>query len=76
MSSPWWIVTRAGGEDEAQRAEVGAERRGRRTGGRVLDDAADRERVARVEGGPGRVGGRVAVDEVDGRGGHGPTCSP
>ena len=61
MSTPWWTVTVAGGVDELELAQVGAERGGRRAGRRVLDDAADRERVARVEGGL-----VLAVDEVDG----------
>ena len=50
MSTPWWTVIVAGGV-RVLVSEVGAERRGRRAGRRVLDDAADRERVARVERG-------------------------
>jgi hypothetical protein len=36
-------------DDEPARAEVGAERRGGSTGGRVLPDTTRRGRVARVE---------------------------
>ena len=66
MSTPWWTVTVAGGVISSWLAQVGAERRGRRAGRRVLDDAADRERVARVER---RL--VLAVDEVDRRRGRG-----
>ena len=62
MSTPWWTVTVAGVSIEFEFAQVGAERRGRRTGRGVLDDTADRERVARVEGEL-----VLAVDEVDRR---------
>ena len=62
MSSPWWIVIVAGGSIELQLAQVRAEGGGRRARGRVLDDAADRERVARAE----RVRA-LAVNEVDRR---------
>ncbi len=61
MSTPWWIVTVAGAWTAFGLAQVVAERGGRGAGGRVLDDAADRERVAGVE--RRRV---LAVDEVDG----------
>ena len=53
---------RRGRRDEALVSQVGAERGGRRAGRGVLDDAADRERVARVEGVL-----VLAVDEVDRR---------
>src|SRR5215204_4829944 len=46
----------------AERAQVGAERGGGRTGRGVLDDAANGERVARVE-----HAGALAPDQVDGR---------
>ena len=62
MSTPWWMVTVAGGVIRLELAQVGAEGRGGRAGRGVLDDAADRERVARVEG---RL--VLAVDEVDRR---------
>ena len=50
MSWPWRIVTVAGGRHEAELAQVGAEGGSGGAGRRVLDDAADGERVARVEG--------------------------
>ena len=49
MSWPWSRVRRAGSGDETESAQVAAEGRRRRAGGRVLDDAAGREGVAHVE---------------------------
>ena len=59
---------RRGRRDGAELAQVAAERRGGGAGGRVLDDAAGRERVAGAE-----AVGALAVDELDRRpvaGGH------
>jgi hypothetical protein len=49
--------------DEAELAQVSAERGGGRACGWVLDDAAWRERIARPE----RVPARCPVDQVNGR---------
>ena len=62
ISTPWTISNEAGGDDLAALAQVGAQ--GSRGGarGRVLDDTADRERIARPE-----PVGRLAPDELERR---------